>query len=149
MPNLARRSFLAGLFVAPAIVAATNIMPVKAMDMLIRPDGQPFGMKAGTLDLIMTGSGGRSTSLITDIAEIQSASQLAHEWSLYDLGNGHRRWMTTYTASIFKHNGFKMKTMDVPQTGREIDTTVALMKADPGSAVIWGLPSDMMAYRRT
>jgi hypothetical protein len=141
--SLSKRSFIKGLFVAPAIIAANNLMPVKAMDMIIKPDG----WKPGPLNLIMAGQNVGKSKLITDLAEIQEASSLTTtQWQLYTI-NGHLRWLTPYNAEHFKYERELIKTVDIPHSNREIDTTVALMKAEPGSSVIWGdIPGHLRRY---
>jgi len=139
MPLLSKRSFLQSLFVAPAIVAATNIMPVKAVSLFTQP--APDKLIVPTMDFIFPTDRTKQT-LITDLETINEAVA-GSVWKLYEFESGERRWMTQYSASVFKFNGMPVKTMEVPPTHQEIDTTVALMKADPGSAVIWGIPSHL------
>lgn len=109
-------------FYRPAIVKPHNIMPVKR--------------------------------IITDLTE--AAAITTREWVLcrfpapenQDLiysaspKKDQYRWMSKYDSETitFKHD--VVKSLPVDMTHRDIDVTVRLMQAAPGSAVIWGLPSD-------
>lgn len=135
--TLSKRSFLKSLFVAPAIVAATNIMPVKAFQLFTEPASNKLIMPIG-----IPGPAGK---LITDLETIQEASSsMTGNWQLVQIAGGERRWLTKYSAEQLKFKYDVIKTMNIPQTPREIDTTVALMREEPGSQVIWGeLPAMM------
>lgn len=144
--TLSKRSFLKSLFIAPAIVAATNIMPVKAIEMFTKAEDNTLWLpKApdGLIKLLHERHG--SSKLITDLSEIQEASSFLHgNWQLVEIAGGERRWMSTYNTQRLKFKFDVIKSIDIPQTPRQIDTTVALMKEEPGSQVIWELSGMMM-----
>lgn len=144
MPLLSKRSFIKSLFVAPAIVAASNIMPVKAVQLFTTPTDTLI--KPGIYTFEYDLSHRQPAKLITDLAEIQEASHTIGEWKLVEIAGGERRWLSAFNAERLKYKYDVIKTMEVPQSPREIDTTVALMKADPGSAVIWELPYGMRSF---
>src|SRR6266566_1960233 len=147
---VSKRSFIKSLFIAPAIVASQNIMPVKAFNLLDDFAKSDNG-RIPTLPVSAIYIGDyNQAKLITDIEEIQEASAtLGDTWSLVQLKSDnewepfHYRWMSSYHQEQIKFKHQVIKTLDVPQTNRQIDTTVALMKAHANSAVIWELPCDM------
>jgi hypothetical protein len=79
--------------------------------------------------------------IITDLTE--AAAITTREWVLCKFtGTTEMRWMSKYDSETIKFKHDVVKSLPVEMTHRDIDITVRLMQAAPGSAVIWGLPSD-------
>jgi hypothetical protein len=79
--------------------------------------------------------------VITDITD--AANVMTREWVLCRFkGSNETRWMSKYNSEIIKFDHDVIRRLPVPDGHKEIDITVRLMQAAPGSAVIWGLPYD-------
>lgn len=63
---LTRRRVLCGLIAAPAIVAANNIMPVKALKLILPPAGRHWYLGKGVLSVSDDGINWRDIAEVSD-----------------------------------------------------------------------------------
>lgn len=114
-----KRQFLKSLFIAPAIVASTNIMKVKAFETIEKVTG---------FDAVET---------ITGVVN--------SNWNL--VRNGEKFvWMTNSVLQTFNGETELISKFELPPQINRTEETVALMKQHRGSTVIWELPT---MFRKT
>lgn len=113
-----KRQFLKSLFIAPAIVASTSIMKVKAFETIEKITGFDA---VETLTGIVNGN-----------------------WNLVKNGDNFV-WMTNSILETFNGPTELVSKFELPPQINRTEETVALMKQHRGSTVVWELPWD---YRK-
>jgi hypothetical protein len=117
---ISRRTLIQGLFVAPAIVAAANIMPIKAIEKITLSDFNPDKTK-----WVLIGKSDGS---------MNPTWMRASEWAMFHKRDVLEALKTTYLDTPLKYKN---------EWG---DAIINLQRVYPAGVAVTGLPSSMVSF---